>query len=254
MLQILLGTRNKHKQREIRNILRRLPVRWLDLNKFSYGISKRNPQQHLTLRVKVLDSVRQFSPIRPSTQRILSAARRELPSEARPNWKAPRIKEDGKSYRANALKKARGFARATGKIVLAEDSGLEVKRLAGKPGIYSARYSGPKATARSNNLKLLKALQGVALTKRQAQYRCVVVLAAPRKILAITEGICRGYIADRLKGRQGFGYDPLFVVPKYHKTFGQLPNSVKNRISHRAVALNRMKSRLRQIKVVPRFS
>ncbi len=199
MLQILLGTRNKHKQREIRNILRKVPVRWLDLNKF----------------------------------------------------KAPRIKEDGKSYRANALKKARGFARATGQIVLAEDSGLEVKRLAGKPGIYSARYScpnkmraGPGATARSNNLKLLKALQGVAHAQRQAQYKCVVVLAAPRKILAITEGICRGYIADRLKGRQGFGYDPLFVVPKYNKTFGQLPNSVKNRISHRAKALLKLKTRL----------
>ena len=136
------------------------------------------------------------------------------------------------------------MARCTGLWVLAEDSGIEVKSLGGKPGIYSARYSDPNATARKNNLKLLRALARVPPKKRQARYKCVAVLTSPQKVIKITEGECKGYVAATLRGKNGFGYDPLFLVPKYGKTFGELPQSIKNQISHRAKAIKKMSHRL----------
>lgn len=201
MLHIVIGTRNKHKTKEIKSIFGRLPLRFLDLSKFCI----------------------------------------------------PPIIEDGKSYRANALKKARQLAKATGQIVLAEDSGLEVEVLGGKPGIYSARYAGPQATAQANNRKLLKALRGVPFKKRQARYKCVAVLASPREVLAVTEGVCQGFIAQQLRGRKGFGYDPLFVLPRYGKTFGELSQAIKNQISHRAKALLKLKTRLLKMSNEPRY-
>lgn len=151
------------------------------------------------------------------------------------------VKETGKSYRANALKKAQELARATGHIVLADDSGIEVKSLNGRPGIYSARYAGDKSTAQKNNAKLLRELVGLPHRQRQAQYKCVVVLAAPYQVLAITEGTCNGFITENYRGRAGFGYDPIFLIPKYGKTFGELSSVIKNRISHRVRALNKLK-------------
>jgi XTP/dITP diphosphohydrolase len=154
---------------------------------------------------------------------------------------APKIKETGKTYKANALKKARTIFKKTGLPTFAEDSGLEVRALKGRPGIYSARYAGPNADSKLNNIKLLKALEGVPLKRRQALYRCVAVFIAKDGGIKITEGICKGTIALTPKGEKGFGYDPLFIPDGYNKTFGELAERIKNRISHRAKAIRKLR-------------
>ncbi len=158
----------------------------------------------------------------------------------------PPIVEDGTTFRRNACKKASTVARVTGGLVLGEDSGLEVAALDGAPGVYSARFSGPRATDESNNRKLLRSLRGVPWERREARYRCVAALAEGERIVAVVSGSCRGRIALRRKGRHGFGYDPLFWVPRYGRTFGELDPAVKDRISHRARALRRLKAALRE--------
>ncbi|MEK7448268.1 MAG: RdgB/HAM1 family non-canonical purine NTP pyrophosphatase [Planctomycetota bacterium] len=157
----------------------------------------------------------------------------------------PPTKETGRTYQANAEKKALVLARITpvrltGELVLAEDSGIEVKALGGRPGIYSARYSGAGATDEKNNAKLLKELNGLPPSRRQARYRSVVVLANQKGILFSATGTCAGRIATELKGKNGFGYDPLFIPTGYTKTFGQLPIKIKHRISHRARAIRKL--------------
>lgn len=159
---------------------------------------------------------------------------------------APRIEEDGKTFAQNALKKAATVALYTGKLVLGEDSGIEVKALGNKPGIYSARFSGTNATDRKNNLKLLRSLRGISSTRRQARYRCAAALVDRRGIVDIVEGSCGGVIAARPRGTNGFGYDPLFLVRRYAKTFGELDPDVKARISHRARALRKVKKVLKK--------
>ena len=173
---------------------------------------------------------------------------------------APEIKETGKTYQANALKKAFTLFKITKMSVLAEDSGLEVKALGNRPGIYSARYSGFGANPEKNNQKLLKELAGIPLSKRTARYRCVAVLIMPSTLrtvspqsesakdegrktrgeITITEGICKGKIALEPSGKKGFGYDPLFIPDGYRKTFGQLSQEIKNRISHRTQAIQKL--------------
>ena len=153
----------------------------------------------------------------------------------------PEIEEDGDSFAANALKKAATIALYTGKLTMGEDSGLEVAALGQAPGIYSARYSGPDATDEKNNRKLLKELKKVPLAKRQARYQCYVALVDGKKIIDIVSGRCRGVITRGAKGKNGFGYDPLFLIPRYNKTFGELPSTVKARISHRARALKKFR-------------
>ena len=155
--------------------------------------------------------------------------------------RVPAIREDGATFEANAGKKARLTARATGCFALADDSGLEVKVLGGAPGIRSARFAGRHGDDRANNIKLLKQLESVPMSRRQAQFRCVLALASPTKILKITEGILRGRIAPAPKGKQGFGYDPIFLVPRLRRTVAQLPSTVKNRMSHRALAVAKMR-------------
>lgn len=149
----------------------------------------------------------------------------------------PTIDEDGDSFEANAIKKAVAIAMATKKLTMGEDSGLEVKALKNAPGVYSARYSGEEATDEQNNRKLLKELQGIPLKKRQARYRCFVALVDAKKIIDIVNGSCGGIISEAPKGTNGFGYDPLFFIPRYKKTFGELDSAIKGKISHRARAL-----------------
>ena len=159
---------------------------------------------------------------------------------------APEIIEDGKTFDQNALKKAATIALYTHKLTLGEDSGLEVKALGNQPGIYSARYSGSNATDKKNNLKLLLSLRGIPLDQRQARYRCSAVLVDGKRIIDVVHGRCGGLIALRLKGSNGFGYDPLFFLPRYNKTFGELDSSIKSKISHRARALAKIKKSLQK--------
>jgi XTP/dITP diphosphohydrolase len=153
----------------------------------------------------------------------------------------PPILEDGKNFKENAIKKAVTSARLTGKFTLADDSGLEVSALGNKPGIYSARFAGRYANDSKNNLKLLKLLKGVPLKKRRARFVCNIAIADKTGLIAATQGSCGGLIGFEIKGTHGFGYDPLFIIPKYNKTFAQLGPDIKNRMSHRFKALRRAK-------------
>jgi len=148
------------------------------------------------------------------------------------------IEETGDSFAANARLKAAGQARALGRWVLGEDSGLAVDALGGAPGIYSARYSGPAASDESNNMRLLEALARTPDAKRSGHYVCHLTLCDPQgEIRAESEAACRGRIRHEPAGRGGFGYDPLFEVIEYHRTFGELGSSVKAVLSHRARAV-----------------
>jgi len=152
---------------------------------------------------------------------------------------APRIVEDGRTFEQNAIKKAATIALYTGKLVLGEDSGLEVKALHNRPGVYSARYAGEGATDPKNNRRLLSELKGVSLKRRGARYRCAVALADGRGLIGVVSGSCSGKIALKPKGTFGFGYDPLFLIEKFGKTFAQLGPEVKHAMSHRFRALKK---------------
>jgi len=153
----------------------------------------------------------------------------------------PEIAEDGASFEENALKKARLTAAFTNEVALADDSGLEVDYLDGAPGVYSARFAGEPKDDAANNIKLLRLLEGVPWERRTARFRCVVAVATPGGRTATAEGACEGYILLEPRGAGGFGYDPLFYFPEHQKTFAELPPEVKNRVSHRARALAKIK-------------
>lgn len=148
----------------------------------------------------------------------------------------PDVVEDGNTLEANAVKKASEICQATGLPALADDSGLEVEALNGEPGVFSARWAGEGCTYHDNNLKLLRELAGK--DNRRARFRTVIALALPGEPPQTVEGSVQGRIIDELRGDQGFGYDPLFMPDGYNRTFAELPAEVKNRISHRARALN----------------
>jgi len=148
----------------------------------------------------------------------------------------PDVVEDGDTLEANAIKKAVEICQATGLPALADDSGLEVEALNGEPGVYSARWSGEGCTYADNNLKLLRELAGKG--NRRARFRTVIALALPGEEPQTVEGSVQGIIIEELRGDQGFGYDPLFMPDGYNQTFAELPAEVKNKISHRARALN----------------
>jgi XTP/dITP diphosphohydrolase len=153
---------------------------------------------------------------------------------------APEVVENGQSYRDNALKKARFFARWMGKLTLADDSGLEVDYLKGKPGVFSARYAGEVANDRENIRRVLRELEGISPPKRGAVFRCVMALVAPWGDEEVVEGECRGWIGLEERGEKGFGYDPIFVIPRYGKTVAELTLAEKNRLSHRGKALKKL--------------
>lgn len=151
------------------------------------------------------------------------------------------VEETGDTFAANAALKATLQAQALGGWVLAEDSGLVVPALDGAPGIYSARFSGPEATDVANNALLLERLRGASGGRRAAHYACHAALADPAgTVVATSSGSCGGLIAEAPAGSGGFGYDPLFIVPEYHRTFGELSGAVKAVISHRARAMRAM--------------
>ncbi|MEW6142255.1 MAG: XTP/dITP diphosphatase [Chloroflexota bacterium] len=146
------------------------------------------------------------------------------------------VAENGTTYAENASLKALAFARASGLITLADDSGLEVDALGGEPGIQSARYAGEGAGDRDRVARLLSRLQDIPWEKRTAHFRCVIAVAAPSGRVDFAEGSCNGIITFEPKGASGFGYDPVFYFPKYGKTMAELPIELKNRISHRGRA------------------
>ncbi len=154
----------------------------------------------------------------------------------------PEIVEEGRTFLANASAKAQGVARAAKSWTLAEDSGLVVPALNGEPGVDSAIYAGKHGDDVANNHKLLSKIVSVPESQRGAYYVCVAVLCDPEgDIKAVTEGRCHGRIVMEHQGEGGFGYDPLFLIPEYHKTFGQLHPIVKSALSHRAKAITNLR-------------
>ena len=196
MLDIVIATRNPHKFRELKTLLRIAGIRWYSLADFPH---------------------------------------------------VPSVKEDGRSFDANAIKKARSVARATGLLALADDSGLEVDVLGSAPGVRSARFAGTHGADRANNEKILRLLDGLPLARRRARYRCSLALAHPSRLIALTHGVWIGRIAERPTGQRGFGYDPIFLVPRLGRTVGQLPASVKQQLSHRSRAAQGMRPILRRV-------
>jgi XTP/dITP diphosphohydrolase len=160
---------------------------------------------------------------------------------------APEVTEDGDTFEANARKKAQQLARHLGEWVLGEDSGLVVPGLGGRPGVYSARYAGRQGDDKANNAKLLAELAPLPDDRRKAYYVCTAALADPTgEVQAVVEGRCHGVITTEERGTGGFGYDPLFLIPEYHKTFGELSPRVKHALSHRARALAKLRPVLRR--------
>jgi XTP/dITP diphosphohydrolase len=150
------------------------------------------------------------------------------------------VDECGQSYAENARSKALAYCQASGLLTLADDSGLEVDALHGEPGLHSARYGGPDLDDRARFRLLLQQLDGVPWEERSARFRCVIVVAAPGGVTYSSEGVCEGLIAFGPKGEHGFGYDPVFCLPEHDCTMSELPPRVKNRVSHRARAVEKM--------------
>ena len=150
------------------------------------------------------------------------------------------------TFQENAAHKALFVARQTPHLVLGEDSGLEVAALDGKPGVLSKRYSGPAGDAQANNAKLLAELKDTAWPQRTARFRCAMALARAGAVQFSANGICEGFIAEQPRGCGGFGYDPLFYLPDEGRTMAELSAEAKNRISHRARALEKARSFIRQ--------
>ncbi len=163
----------------------------------------------------------------------------------------PEVVEDGQTFLENAFKKAQACARATGCPALADDSGLEVDCLNGAPGIYSARFSGEGATDEANNRKLLSLLEGLPEERRTARFVCQMVLYLPEGKWIQTEGFCPGIIAPGPRGEHGFGYDPVFYLPEFNRTMAEISLEDKNRISHRAQALQKIRLHLWTILKTP---
>ena len=163
----------------------------------------------------------------------------------------PEPEESGRTFEENALIKARAVSRYTGRTALADDSGLEVDALDGAPGVRSARYAGDRASDGENLRRLLDALDGVDEASRAARFRCVVAVVAPDGGAWTAEGVCEGGILREPRGESGFGYDPVFVPAGYDKTFAELDAGVKNRISHRAMALRRIAKALNALPDTP---
>jgi XTP/dITP diphosphohydrolase len=156
----------------------------------------------------------------------------------------PETVETGKTFEENAVLKATAASRELPGLVVADDSGLEVDALGGAPGIYSARYAGQNATDKKNIDKLLAELARIERAKRSARFCCVIALGREGNLLGTFEGVVEGMIVDSPRGRSGFGYDPVFMPTGFGKTFGQLPPTEKDQVSHRARALEKLRVRL----------
>jgi XTP/dITP diphosphohydrolase len=190
-MEVVIATRNQDKLKEIKTLLKDIPVRAISLRNFK---------------------------------------------------DVPEVKEDGRTLEENARKKAVQVSRFLKRLVVADDSGLEIPLLGGGPGVRSARFSGKGATYASNNRKVLRLLKDVPASKRRARFRCIIAVADKGKMVGLAEGRCNGRITLRILGKSGFGYDPIFVPHGYKKTFSQLGIRKKNRISHRSRALIQAKN------------
>jgi XTP/dITP diphosphohydrolase len=155
------------------------------------------------------------------------------------------LREDGYTFNDNALQKARIVHQATNLTALADDSGLEVFYLNGRPGVFSARYSSAGATDESNNIKLLEEMRGVPPRRRRAQFRSVLALVSDG-MEKLTEGICSGFLGEQPRGTNGFGYDPLFIPDGFSRTYAELTAQEKNKISHRSRSFDAMRKILEQ--------
>jgi len=195
-MDIVLATQNKDKIKEIKEILKRLPLKIITFDKHSRELS---------------------------------------------------VDEDGTTLEENAVKKATSWMKETGKPALADDSGLEVDYLNGEPGVYSSRFAGENATYADNNAKLLKLMNGVEKEKRTARFKCVAALVFPDGKKELFQGTIEGTIITEPRGTSGFGYDPIFLIPEYNKTFAELGDEIKNKISHRAAAFKKVGNFLQKI-------
>lgn len=153
----------------------------------------------------------------------------------------PEVIEDGVTLDENAVKKARAVCDATGLPSVADDTGLEVDALDGEPGVYSSRFAGPDASYADNVQLLLQKMEGVPEGRRGARFRCVVALAEPTGADILVEGTCEGRILAESRGSDGFGYDPVFFVPGVGRTFAEMSVEEKDRLSHRGMAMARMR-------------
>ncbi len=160
---------------------------------------------------------------------------------------AHEVEETGETFADNAIHKAEEYARISGLLTLADDSGLEVDALEGGPGVQSARYAGPRATDEDRYQLLLERMRDVPRQERGARFRCVIAVAEPEGGVWTTEGKCEGVIALAPKGEHGFGYDPVFHLPDQEQTMAQLAPEVKNRMSHRARAAQEIRPILERI-------
>lgn len=155
--------------------------------------------------------------------------------------------ETGKTFEENAKLKALHAAQSLHKWAIADDSGLVVPALRGEPGVFSARYSGPNATDKDNRQKLLKAMATLDGLERSAYFECCLVLASPEGVKKVVSGVCEGTIIKEERGGHGFGYDSLFIKHDYNQTFAELGETLKNQVSHRAKALQKLKLTLESL-------
>jgi XTP/dITP diphosphohydrolase len=153
----------------------------------------------------------------------------------------PEVGEDGATFPENAGKKAGTIADFTGRLTIADDSGLAVDALQGRPGVFSSRYAGENATDRERCQKLLEEMALIPEGERQAKFVCAMAVALPGGKMQVVEGECRGWITFAPRGKGGFGYDPVFFLPEFGKTMAELEPEEKNRLSHRARALEKLK-------------
>jgi len=155
------------------------------------------------------------------------------------------VKETGDTFRENADKKAVEYSKKTRMLTIADDSGLVVEKLDGRPGVYSSRFTGPDASDEENNKKLLNMLKKVPSDERNASFVCYIAIADSGRLVGGCEGRCDGYIALSIRGKTGFGYDPLFILIGHDKTFAELGPDIKNKLSHRYKALVKAKDRIK---------
>jgi len=184
----------------------------------------------LVLATRNLGKVRELGEMLSDQRHVEILSLRDFPD-------APQIVEDGETYEENAIKKATQIVEHTGYLTLGDDSGLEVDALNGAPGVHSARYAGENATDAQRIEKLLDALKDVPNDQRTARFKCAMAIAEPEGQSKVVVGVCEGKIIREARGVHGFGYDPVFVPAGYNRTFAELGDEVKNRISHRAKAL-----------------
>lgn len=150
------------------------------------------------------------------------------------------IEETGHTFEENAIMKAEAVAKAVNKMVIADDSGLSIDNLGGRPGVYSARYAGEQKDDQANIEKVLSELKGIEKEQRTARFRCALAVSIPGEETKTVEGHVEGYIAEEPRGEYGFGYDPIFIVKDKDKTMVELTSDEKNKISHRADALKKL--------------